>query len=317
MKRMNKLLILLGILVLAVGGIFLTSKLVKDSAIKPPAEQYSVFSVDPESITEISWEYEDEKSIFIRQDGKWAYQEDPSIPLNELFLTNLLSNLRAVTSIKTIEEPGDPAQYGLDSPSCIITVTADGTQKQMKFGDETGMGGKRYVSNGDEKVYLISSSLLENFSYHLLDLVQVESIPAISRIDSYTVTGGAEELTLLHLEDVDGEPRWAVKQGDSEVPIHAARASNLATVITTVVFDRCANCKVDDTVLQEYGLGDDALTLTVNYTDPEGAQAVFTLVLSKDGKYGYPKDSTRLYTVNDSIVKNFAELTAAELTAVE
>ena len=108
--------------------------------------------------------------------------------------------ISTVTASKAIEDVEDLAQYGLEDPVCSVTVTAGKTSK-LRIGNETGLGGQRYLSLGDGNVYLVDSSLLSSFSYDLYSIIQKESIPSMSDIRSFVVDDGSRQFTIDYLEN--------------------------------------------------------------------------------------------------------------------
>ena len=60
----------------------------------------------------------------------------------------MVQALKEVSATKTIESPENPADYGLEEAACAISVTAGDSTYELRIGDETGLGGQRYLSLG-------------------------------------------------------------------------------------------------------------------------------------------------------------------------
>ena len=100
MKRGNKLIALLAVLVLLVGATVLITQLNP----KEDAQQdtyTTVFSLDPDKVTNISWEYS-KKASFTRTEDGWVYDEDAAFPVDVNCLDDMLRILSSVGAKKTI-----------------------------------------------------------------------------------------------------------------------------------------------------------------------------------------------------------------------
>ena len=132
---------------------------------------------------------EEETLSFLCDGGQWSYADDAAFPLDSSYLEDMVKALGDVTASKSISEPEDLAQYGLEEPTCTVTVST-GEDRELRIGDATSLDGLRYCSTGDGNVYLVDSALLDAFSYGLSDLVQMETIPDMDSTDSFTVSSG-------------------------------------------------------------------------------------------------------------------------------
>ncbi|MGN1004492.1 MAG: DUF4340 domain-containing protein, partial [Oscillospiraceae bacterium] len=201
MKRGKKLMLLALVLVVLAGASFAALKLNPDTDADSSAgeETVSIYTVDPDSVTKLSWTYNGETVTLMDAGDGWMYADDRNFPLDESYLDAMLDTLSEITASKTIENVEDLAQYGLEEPVCVLTVTA-GKTSEIKLGNETGLGGQRYLSLGDGSVYLVDSSLLDDFSYGLYDIIRKESIPSMSTICSFVVDDGNRQFTIDYLE---------------------------------------------------------------------------------------------------------------------
>ena len=148
MKRTQKLLCLLLVLVL-VSGAALAAVLLSPEGDETEGDPgVSVLSLDADSVTQLGWTYEEESLSFLLEDDTWVYAEDSAFPLSTSRVESALSALCDLTASRAIEGAEDLAQYGLEEPTCTVEVTAGDTTTQLLIGDETTMGGERYLSTG-------------------------------------------------------------------------------------------------------------------------------------------------------------------------
>lgn len=334
MKRGKKLILLLVILAVLIAVTFAVLKLTpEDTDAENEDTGVSVFTLDPEAVTRLTWTYQEETITFVKSDDGWSCADDSAFPLEESYLTSMLTALSNVVANKTIEAPEDPAQYGLEEPACTVTVTA-GAETEILIGDETGIGGERYLSIGDGNVYLVDEAILDSFSYSLLDLAAKESIPSMTDVTSLEVVSNTNSFTLSRLESGgeetdDGEDSYAwFWNGDSELPLDADLTEALIKTITAMSWGQCVDYNAAD-ALSVYGLDAPIVTVTVNYvettqvetneTDEDGnavyetreSDASFVLEIGEnaDSCYARIAGSGMVYQIDPSI--GDAMLTAA------
>lgn len=314
MKRGKKLMLLLAVLIVLIAAVLVVLHLdLEGTDTEEEDTGVSVFTLDPEAATGLTWTYEDETLTFIKADGVWTYAEDSAFPLEESYLTAMLTVLSDVIAGKTIASPEDLAQYGLEEPACTVTVTAD-TETELRIGNETGIGGERYLSVGDGNVYLVDEGILDSFSYGLLDLVAKEAIPdmtdvtgleVVSEVQSYTLSYVAADAEEDSEDDSEEEvPVW-FWNGDSELPLDTTLTEALVKAVTGMNWGACVDYAAADS-LADYGLDAPTLTVTVNYTETEDGETSASFVLEigdyVDGScYARIAGSDLVYWIDGSI----------------
>lgn len=270
MTRIKKLAVLFLALVIVAGCAVLTRKLNPEDDGTGAEETISVFSLNTEDVTKVSWTYADETITLIDAGEGWMLEEDSQFPLDESYLNTMLTTLSDIQATKTIESPEDLTQYGLEEPTCSVTVTAESVSK-IVIGDETGLGGQRYLSVGDGNVYLVDSSILDSFAYGLYDIIQMETIPSMSDVRSFVTETENGKLEIEYLENsglaYSDHYTWFAKDGDDDITLDSELTYDLVDTITNLSWDSCVDYKATASKLQEYGLADPAATVTVNYTE--------------------------------------------------
>ena len=95
----------------------------------------------------------------------WTCDNDASLKLDADQITTLLDNLQKVTAAEAITDYDSLSDYGLDQPQNTITVTCGDETTMIDIGDYNEMLSEYYVKvSGDEKVYLMDSTLKDAFS---------------------------------------------------------------------------------------------------------------------------------------------------------
>ena len=299
MKRGKKLLLLTLVLVLMAGVALAVRKLTpKSKEADTGSEEISIFSVDTESVTKLTWTYQGETVALVDAGDGWMYENDRDFPLDESRLNTMLNALGEITASKTIENVEDLGQYGLEEPVCSISVTA-GKTSEIRLGDETGLGGQRYLSLGDGSVYLVDASLLSSFSYGLYDIIQKEAIPSMNSIRSFSVDRGTDQLTIDYLEDsglaYSRQYTWFAQTESGYQTLDTELTDTFTEQITELQWGSCVDYKATPSAIQKYGLDTPAVTVTVTYLK---TSKVATNQQDEDGNTVYEtKETEKTFTL--------------------
>ena len=286
MRRSVKLLILLGCLV-AVCLATWWSKVyfAPKHNITPMEEGIEIFAIG--DAPSVSWTYNGNTITFEIQKDTWIYPEDPGYVINNVYKSDLTEQLTSLRARKTIEEPGDPEEYGLDTPLCTVTAG----DRVVHFGEEAPVGGLRYASVGDGKVYMVSTSALYPFTRTLEDMISLATIPDLSGTTQITIQSQGKEITLHCNED------WAWSE------LAAEDSDTLSKYLKKLRYSNCLAVNAED--LSVYGL--DAPKAV--YTFTAGAES-FTLVFgeSAEGICVMEKDQNRVYLINQAFAEFLIKL---------
>lgn len=312
MKRSKKLLALLLVLAAFIGATFLATKFNPENEETEEVTGTVIFSLDTEAVTGLSWDYSEPLSFTKEEDG-WIYTDDAAFPLDSSYIDTMLSTLSLITSDKTIENPEDLDQYGLEIPICAITVTA-GEEYTLSIGEETSMGGQRYFSTGDGNVYLVDSGILDSFSYGLYDVLAFEAIPSIDQPTGLTLSsaGQSYEITYQEHSGLTYSDEYVWFLGDDALDTELT--ASLLETVTDLAWVSCVDYNAAD--LAAYGLDDPAATVTVQYNDNEGTAASFSFQIgATSGSYSYARlpGSNMVYQIDASITDTLLYTTSAEL----
>ncbi len=329
MKRSKRLFLLLLVLALVLGATWAATLLNPENE-EEETSCTTIFTVDADDVTAISWDYSEQLS-FVKEDGQWVYEEDPDFPLDESYLEAMLDSVKEIQSSRTIEAVEDWDQYTLEVPICEITVTAGDDTQTIRIGEETSLGGERYLSIGDGNAYLVDAQILDAFSYGLYDVLAYESIPSMSEVtamehlskDSYRIDL-KENSGLAYTDDYV----WFI----GETPLDTELTQTLMRYVTNLSWSECVSYHAED--LSKYGLEDPAAAITMHYletvkaatneTDDDGNTVyetrqdakTFTLEIgakADSGYYARIQDSSMVYTISDGIAEALLYTTEQEL----
>ncbi len=325
MTRGKKLVLLLGVLLVLMTVTVLVMEFAPDENAEEEAA-VTVFTLDMDQVTGLSWTYEGEE-VSLERDGEnnWTYPADDAFPLDQSYPDAMVQALSEIQADRIIEEPEDLSEYGLADPVCSITVQA-GETRQLAIGDETSLGGQRYLSLGDGNVYLVDAGLLNDFALGLYDIVAKETIPSMTDVSAFQIQSGSTTLTIDH-KDEDGlaysdQYTWFWNQDGTLTALDTGLTSTLLETITSLSWNSCVAYQATQDQLSQWGLDDPSVIVTVSYvessqvetneTDEDGqpiyetkeTPKTFTLELGDyDGDICYARlaGSTMVYQVDGSV----------------
>lgn len=284
MNKMKKLYVLLGVLVLACGITFFVSRQEeKKEQIKNSDE--TIFSVDTESVTALSWEYAGNTFSFHKSGGKWIYDTDENFPVNEDKIESLLSQFTEFGASFVIEEVDDFGQYGLSDPLATISVTAGEESYEVNLGDYSTMDAERYVSIGDGKVYLVKHDPLDDYDLTISDLIQNDEIPVLTSATGIQFSG--EETYTIDYEEESSHTYCAEDvYFTEEQPLDTSLVKSYLQKISALSLSDYVSYNATEEELQAYGLAEPELSVTVDYpmthSDDVTTTETFVLHVGRD-----------------------------------
>lgn len=298
MTRGKKLVLLLGVLLVLMTVTVLVMEFSPDENAEEEAA-VTVFTLDMDQVTGLSWTYEGEE-VSLERDGEnnWTYPADDAFPLDQSYPDAMVQALSEIQADRIIEEPEDLSEYGLADPVCSITVQADET-RQLAIGDETSLGGQRYLSLGDGNVYLVDASLLDDFALGLYDIVAKETIPSMTDVSSFQIQSGSTTLTIDYTEEeglaYSDQYTWFWNQDGTLTALDTGLTSTLLETITSLSWNSCVAYQATQDQLSQWGLDDPSVIVTVSYVE---SSQVETNETDEDGQPIYEtKETPKTFTL--------------------
>ncbi|MCD7807536.1 MAG: DUF4340 domain-containing protein [Lachnospiraceae bacterium] len=283
MKRAKRIYILLGVLVILCVATFAVSQYNEEQEqIKNSNEV--VLSIDPETVTALSWETEENALAFHKdtETGEWLYDDDEAFPTSTDKIEKLLSVFEEYEADFIIEEVEDYSQYGLDEPVCTINITLeDETVYEITLGNFSTLDEERYLSYGDGNVYLAVVDPLDSYDVELSDMILHDTLDTISQADSITFSG-AENYSIYYEEESDNTycPEDVYFVTGTDEPLDTSNVeSYLKGFRNTSLYDY-VTYNASEEELELYGMNDPVLIITMDYpyteTDEDGEETEVT-----------------------------------------
>ena len=280
MKRYKRIVILLAVLAVACGATFAVSRY-EEYKEEIQNSDAVILSLSADDVTALSWTTEEETLAF-HKDGTWLYDSDEAFPVDEDKITEMLDLFSEFGASFQIENVEDYGQYGLDDPVCTIDLTAGDQSYEIKLGDFSQMDEERYVDIGDGNVYLVSTDPMDTFDVELSDLILDDEIPTFDQV-SHITFAGSENYTVTYSEDsgksYSSDDVYYNPEGE---PLDTSLVESYLSSLSSVDLSTYVTYNATADELEEYGMNDPELTVTVDYStaDEEDEETSDTFVVS-------------------------------------
>ena len=311
MKRSIKLLVLVVVLALCVGGYLGVQQLNQTQQVSEETGTFDLTARVAEDLTGLSWTANDTTFDLTHDGGAWQRTDDPAFPMDQDKTQAVADDLLALTATRKIEDVTSPADYGLAEPAFTVTARwKDGTETTYAMGDDTPFGDGYYLllSGQDTVIYTIEDDLSDIFDTTMNALAVLETIPAAENVTRLTV-GDSLDLTLAEASlTINPDQLWYAAEG---YPVDGAE--DLVEAIQAISWDELVTASASDEELTAWGL-DDAATAVTLY---DGENAVVSILLGNtddDGNY-YARlpGSTMVYTVAAADVSDLLTVAAEDM----
>lgn len=267
MPKKKKIYFLLAILVVvSVITIIVSNSEEKKEDIKTNGEV--VLEINPGDVTNLSWTI-DSKTLSFTKDDSWAYDDDNNYPLDDTKISDLLGIFKSFSSTFVIENVTDYSQYGLSNPKCTINITTADKDYTIKLGNISKMDEQRYVDIGDGNVYLTASDPYESYNIELSSLILNDTIPSFKEVTSITFKGNQNyTITKEDGTSICDDDKYFTDGNSLDNDL----VDNYISTIKNLDLYNCVSYNVSEQELEEYGLNNPELTITVGYTSKEGEE---------------------------------------------
>lgn len=287
MKRYKKLAILAVILVFACAATLVVWRYEEEQE-KIRTSNEIVLQISPDTVTALSWTYDEDGLAFHREAGEWLYDEDEAFPVNQEKIAGILSEFEAFAVSFIIEEVTDYSQYGLDAPVCTICLTTEAGEYTLKLGDFSPMDEQRYVDIGDGRVYLVPEDPMDYVESALSNMIAHDDTPGFETVADVRFSG-VENYTVVREEESENSysdaDLYYVERNGKLVPLDTDAVKDYLNTITQLDLTDYATYNATEEELASFGLAEPELSVTVNYsyTDAgETVQETFVLHIGQD-----------------------------------
>lgn len=179
-KQKIQMIVIVVILLLGIVAYFVANQYTKKQEQRDKDSetqgQVSLSVIDPDSVDAFSYIVDGTTYSYTKSGDTWTCENDTTLKLDSDSIATLLGNLKKITAAEAIDSYDSLSDYGLDQPQNTITVTCGGETTTIDIGDYNEMLKEYYIKlSGDDKVYLMDSTLKDAFSKTPDTMVKEES----------------------------------------------------------------------------------------------------------------------------------------------
>ncbi|MCR5088228.1 MAG: DUF4340 domain-containing protein [Oscillospiraceae bacterium] len=268
MSKTKRLYILIGVLLAVTAATILAGRH-KTHKEEIRASGQTILEIPSDSVTLLSWDCRGKSLVFQNTNGSWKYTDDGNFPVDPQKIADLLAPFQQLVAAFVIENVEDYGQYGLDSPTGTIRITAADTAYEIQLGAFSKMDSQRYLSVGDGRVYLVKEDLLEKFSLELKDLIRNDTLPSLTEAKELRFSGTESYSVVREENSTDSYCADDVYFSDGR-PLNTKAVKAYLGVISALNLNDYASYHVSDDELKAFGLHEPELTITVTYQNENG-----------------------------------------------
>ena len=269
-KRTRNIIIALVVLLLLVGAYFLITALTREDSSDDASTPLSGMSET--DIEQIEYTKNAQTVTLIKKDGEWKYAEDEGFPLNTEKVDAMAKQIAELSATRTLSDAKELSIYGLSEPQMTISAkSADSKTLKFTVGDENSLSDGCYVKiEGDDNVYLVSSSLTTAFAYDLMGLGAAGSLPEnITDSEALSLTienadGKYAFTTPVTLGSYYAGYKWQVAAPSGDMLADSDAVNNIISEIEALDLVNLAAYDASDDELSKLGF-DDAIHVELTY----------------------------------------------------
>ncbi|MDD3403902.1 MAG: DUF4340 domain-containing protein [Hespellia sp.] len=297
-RQMGILLGVFAVLLICFLGIQMWNK--KQDEKKTEEEQANkIYMTDISDVTAVTYNGgTDTMSFQKNEDGDWYVAADEAFPLNPDTVERIVDTYSRLEADRKLTEGDDISAYGLDAPTYYVALTdSAGNETIINIGNSAEDDYYAMV-DGEETVYTIPASNLEDMQTALSDMAQLDTFPSIGsgNIVSEVIQTGDSTTTYKASNDDDSEAVAAVVGG-----------------LSVISLDTPVDYHMADADAAKYGLDEEnKTTVTVTYTDDDEKEQTAVLYLGNEddsgNRYVQMDGSKIVYTVTVEICNNILNI---------
>ena len=172
----KKLILVLALLVVCLAAYFAVRQLNLEETNAEETDIIYINQAETDEIIGFSFVNNGETLSFTKDGETWKYDGNEALSMNQVSMTSMVAMLAKIEAENKLEDHEALSEYGLDTPSNTITITTKEGTKELLIGNENeAVDGYYAMINGEDIVYLISSTLPNKFNCSLDTLEETET----------------------------------------------------------------------------------------------------------------------------------------------
>lgn len=295
MKRMKKMILLLGVLALVLGGYTLMNRQQETASVQEEAGTFALTAKTADDLTGLEWTKDEESFSFTREDDTWKKADNAAYPVEQSAVDGLADELIALEATRKLDNVTDAAMYGLAEPAFSVTAHwSDGTSTTYQMGDETPFGDGYYLALSDQTqtAYTVSSSLSTLFSKTMDDFAAMEDIPTVAEVTRLTIGDTFDASYKEESATINASQHWYAADGRALDGV-----DDLVTDAKAITWSGLVEAVATDAQLTEWKLDEASAVALTQYDGEESATILFGTTDENGDYYARLPESAMVYTV--------------------